>query len=128
MTKQDDIIKGATLIVISVFMIAAMNALAKYLGETHHPVELTFYRNIIILSGLCAWFHMTRSWGLVRTQRIKSHIGRALVGTSGVVLAFWAVTKLPLADATTLLYTAPLFVVLLSYPMLGERVGPFRIG
>ena len=43
------------------------------------------------------------------------------------MFAFWAVGKLPLAEATTILYAAPLFVTILSYPMLGEKVGPYRM-
>lgn len=122
----DNIIRGALLIVVSVFMIAAMNALAKFLSGTHHPVEITFYRNIVILVGLAAWIVFSGRRDILVTHNLKDQVVRAVVGTSGVVLAFWAISRLPLADATTLLYTAPLFVTLLSYPFLGEKVGPFR--
>ena len=35
---------------------------------------------------------------------------------------------LPLADATALFFVAPLFITLLSIPLLGEKVGPLRLG
>jgi len=125
-TENDKVIKGALLILISVFMIASMNALAKFLSVGMHPIEITFYRNAIILTGFCAWFTVSNQWHLAITRNMKDQIYRAVVGTCGVVMAFWAISKLPLADATTLLYTAPLFVTLLSYPMLGEKVGIYR--
>ena len=124
--KTDNILKGAVLIIISVFMIAAMNALAKFLTGNYHPIEITFYRNIVILIGFVSWLQFTNQWHLIKTNNMKDQIYRAVVGTCGVVLAFWGISKLPLADATILLYAAPLFVTLLSYPLLGEKVGLFR--
>ena len=41
---------------------------------------------------------------------------------------FLALAVLPLADATALFFVAPLFITLLSVPLLGEKVGPPRIG
>lgn len=122
----DNIIKGAMLLFVSVLMIASMNALAKFLGDTHHPIEITFYRNVVILAGFSFWLWTTKQWHLTKTQHLSGQIYRSVVGTCGVVFAFWAVQKLPLAEATTILYAAPLFVTLLSYPLLGEKVGLFR--
>jgi len=125
-THNDNLLKGAGLIAISVLMIAGMNATSKWLSVTMHPIELTFYRNIIILVGFLAWFHLSQNWHLAKTNNPKDQLYRAFVGTCGNVLAFWAISKLPLADATVLLYTSPLFVILLSYPILGERVSPWK--
>lgn len=125
--KKDQVARGAIYILISVLMIASMNALAKFLSSGLHPIEITFYRNLLILIAFCAYYQFTGRWHMARTNNMKDQIYRAVVGTCGVVTAFWAIAKLPLADATTLLYTAPLFVTLLSYPMLGEKVGMFRL-
>lgn len=107
-------------------MIAANNAIAKYLSFDMHPIEVAFYRNVVVLTGLAAWFQFSKKWSLLKTQDILGHIYRAAVGTAGVVLSFWALSKLPLADATTLFYAAPLIVCALSFPMLGEKVGWIR--
>ena len=40
---------------------------------------------------------------------------------------FLALAVLPLADATALFFAAPLFITLLSIPILGEKVGPLRL-
>lgn len=125
---MDQVLKGAFLILVSVFMIAAMNAVSKHLSPAMHPIEITFYRNILILIGFFAYLHLSKQWHIAKTNNMKDQIYRAVVGTCGVVFGFWAISKLPLADATTLLYTAPLFVTLLSYPLLGEKVGIYRGG
>lgn len=128
MNRQDDIIRGAVLVAISTFMIAAMNATGKFLSTGYHPVEMVFYRNILIFAPVCLYFQMAGKWHLVRTQRLKSQLLRGVIGTGGVVLAFWAVSMLPLADAVTLMYAAPLFVAALSYPLLKEKIGKYRTG
>lgn len=126
--SHEKILQGALLICATAFMIAVMNSTAKLLSGNYHPVELIFYRNLVVLAALLPFFHFSKQWHLVKTTRPKAHIARALIGTTGVGLAFWAVSLLPLADATTIMYTAPLFVTMLSYPLLKEKVGPWRWG
>jgi S-adenosylmethionine uptake transporter len=48
---------------------------------------------------------------------------RALLLAIDMVFVFYAFSKLPLADAYTMLFTAPMLVTALSVPLLGERVG-----
>lgn len=127
MHNHDNHIKGITLIAISVFFIAAAAALAKWLDD-YHPAELVFYRCVVTLCALSLYFSFTQKWALIKTRRIKTHINRALIGTIGILFGFAAVQALPLADATTLSFTGPLFVVILSYPLLKEKVGPYKIG
>ena len=124
--KKDQILRGAGYIGLAVFLIASMNALAKWLGDTYHPVELVFYRNLIVFVCVCLYFQATRNFHLIRTERLKSHVIRAAVGNLSIFLAFTSVGLLPLADFTTLYFTSPLFVTALSVPMLKERVGPWR--
>jgi drug/metabolite transporter (DMT)-like permease len=46
---------------------------------------------------------------------------RSLLGGTAMTLAFFAVRGLPLGDAETLHRSSPVFVVLLAWPVLGER-------
>jgi drug/metabolite transporter (DMT)-like permease len=45
---------------------------------------------------------------------------------ASTVLNFYAVTYLPLTLTSTILFSSPLIVCALSWPLLGERVGPWR--
>jgi drug/metabolite transporter (DMT)-like permease len=51
---------------------------------------------------------------------------RAFTGTMAQGCSFLALTMLPLAEQTALTYTTPLFVTLLSIPLLAEKVGIHR--
>ncbi len=111
---------------LTAFFIASMNLFGKLLGDNHNAVEITFYRNLIALFLLLVGLVLFRKLYLLKTQRPFAQFIRALVGTAGMVMSIWTYILLPMAEATTLVFTAPLFVVIMSYPFLGERVGLWR--
>ena len=88
--------------------------------------ELIFYRFAFGLPPLLAWMAATRSFGAWRTKRPLAHLTRGLLGLGTMALAFSALAFLPLAEATTISFVAPLFSVMLSALILGEPVGRYR--
>ena len=60
------------------------------------------------------------------TKNIHKHISRSALGTLGMVLNFGGYILLPLAEATTIGFTMPIFATLLSVLLLGERPGIHR--
>lgn len=48
---------------------------------------------------------------------------RSVSGSISLLCTFYALTRLPVSDVLTLSYTFPIWVVLLSWPALGERPG-----
>lgn len=91
-------------------------------------VELTFYRFAFGLPPLLLWIAWSRNFSVWRTRRPLAHAWRAVAGLTTMVLAFSALEYLPLAESTTLSFAAPLFAVILSALVLGEKVGPQRWG
>ena len=63
--------------------------------------------------------------GLV-TRRPLDHAIRSVSGVVSLGLLYFAITRIPLADATALAYAAPIFITLLSISLLGEEIGPRR--
>ncbi|MDB5719794.1 MAG: family transporter, partial [Alphaproteobacteria bacterium] len=61
-----------------------------------------------------------------RTERPLAHVWRAGVGLTTMLLSFTALDYLPLAEATTIGFAAPLFAVILSALVLKEKVGRHR--
>jgi drug/metabolite transporter (DMT)-like permease len=88
--------------------------------------EIAFYRFAFGLPPLLIWIALTGSFGAWRTARPLAHLWRGTLGLSTMVVAFTAVTLLPLAEATTLSFIAPLFSVALSAFFLAEQVGRHR--
>ncbi|HEY0113675.1 MAG TPA: DMT family transporter [Allosphingosinicella sp.] len=89
-------------------------------------VELTFYRFAFGLPPLLVWIGWSRNSGVWRTERPLAHVWRAAAGLSTMFVAFSALQYLPLAESTTIGFAAPLFAVILSALVLGERVGRHR--
>jgi len=88
--------------------------------------EVMFYRSFFGLPPLIAWIAWEGRWDAWRTRRPMAHLGRCLIGTGSMVLGFSALSLLPLAEASTISFVAPLFALALSAPLLGERVGLAR--
>jgi drug/metabolite transporter (DMT)-like permease len=89
-------------------------------------VELVFYRFAFGLPPLMAWIAVTGSWSAWRTERPLAHLTRGALGLATMALAFSALAFLPLAEAATIGFVAPLFAVMLSALLLGEAVGRYR--
>jgi len=88
--------------------------------------ELAFYRFLFGLVPLLAWIGSTGNRDVWRTQRPAAHVWRAILGLTTMVLTFSALSYLPLAEATTIAFAAPLFAVILSAVALKEQVGRHR--
>lgn len=89
-------------------------------------VELIFYRNFFSIPVILGWLALGPGFGAVRTSRPGAHISRAALGFVSMILNFQALIMLPLAEATTIGFAAPLFATILSAVVLGERVGRHR--
>ena len=88
--------------------------------------EVLFWRQIITVPILLGWLAAQGQTGRLRTERRPAHFRRALLGTIGMAFTFGAPVLLPLAEATTLGFTTPIFAVIFSALLLKERVGPVR--
>ncbi|HMC92002.1 MAG TPA: DMT family transporter [Allosphingosinicella sp.] len=88
--------------------------------------ELAFYRFLFGLVPLLAWIGSSGNRDVGRTQRPAAHVWRAILGLTTMVLTFSALSYLPLAEATTIAFAAPLFAVILSAAALKEQVGRHR--
>jgi drug/metabolite transporter (DMT)-like permease len=89
-------------------------------------VELAFYRFAFGLPPLLLWIAVSRNFDAWRTRRPLAHVWRAAAGLTTLLLSFFALTLLPLAETTTIGFAAPLFSVALSALILGESVGRHR--
>ncbi len=107
--------------------LSIMAALIK-LGSTRgiHIVEMMFWRQFITLPILLGWAAMAGGVRLLSSKRPRAHAMRGIYGTIGMVFNFGAVIMLPLAEATTIGFSAPIFAVMLAILLLKEKVGPWR--
>jgi drug/metabolite transporter (DMT)-like permease len=124
-TQSPDRLAPAILFrLLSVVLFAGMNACIK-LGEVHGAKlgELLFFRQAGAAVLVTAVIASGPGLASIRTQRIGAHIRRAVVGLTGMVFVFSAIMTLPLAEATTLSFSTPIFATILGAIVLGEPTG-----
>ena len=100
---------------------AAVNAMVKELGGDLPPVVMTFARAAFGVIALLPVL-MVRGLGIFRTSRPGLHMLRVCGSFGNLTLGFYALSHLPLATATALSFTQPLFMILLAAFVLGEIV------
>lgn len=91
-------------------------------------VEIIFWRQAVALAVIILWAVFTGGIAMLATQRPKAHAVRSLYGLTGMACNFGAVLLLPLAEAMTISFSAPIFAVVLSVFLLSERVHIWRWG
>ena len=92
------------------------------LSGTLTSFELVFYRAAIALLATLPWLIRTRAARL-RTRRLKTYGIRAAASYIGMVSWFYALANMPLANATSLMFTVPFFTVMFASLLIGETVG-----
>ena len=85
--------------------------------------ELVFYRSLFSLPVVLLWVMKRENLAALRPNNPLSHVWRSALGLLSMGLTFQALILLPLADATAINFTAPIFATILSFLILHEHVG-----
>ncbi|WP_240320876.1 DMT family transporter [Sphingomonas crusticola] len=103
---------------------ALMAALLKAASERGVTTpEMIFYRNGWSLLVVSIWLSLGPGWAAVKTRAPLAHLTRSVVGLVSMLFTFGALALLPLGEATTLTYAAPIIATLLSGLLLKEKIG-----
>ena len=120
--------RGAIWMLIGATGFTLNGALVKLLGAGGmHPFEISFGRSLVALAAMLP-FIWRAGPGVLRSNHLRIHLTRGFAGGTAMICAFYALTKIPLADFTALSFTTPLFILLLAALILRERVRPRRWG
>jgi drug/metabolite transporter (DMT)-like permease len=85
-------------------------------------------RSAVVLVLLGPWVLLSGGWSALRTRRPWAHGVRGLFAVCSMLAFFESLRLLPLATVIAISFAAPLFMTLLSVPLLKERVGLHRCG
>ncbi|WP_106475705.1 DMT family transporter [Phytohalomonas tamaricis] len=113
---------GILIMCAGVLCLALGDALSKWLGASYDPIQIIFFRTLISLPLIALLARFNGGWQTLRTRRPGVHLLRGLIFTATMFCFITGLTLLPLAETTAIAFAAPLFVALLSGPLLNERV------
>lgn len=123
----DTPVRGILLRIGSVVMFGIMFAAMKLAGDDGVvAIEMVFYRAVFGMPIVLAWLALGPGLADIQANRPWAHVVRSAIGLTGITLNFFALILLPLADATTIGFTAPIFATILSALILKEHVGRHR--
>jgi drug/metabolite transporter (DMT)-like permease len=124
---HDHVVSGILCRIGSGFSFATMGALLKLASmQGLNAPELVFYRSLFSLPIILFWVLKRESLAALRPNRPLAHVWRSGLGLLSMGLTFQALILLPLADATAINFTAPIFATILSFLILREFVGVHR--
>lgn len=104
----------------------AVTALVKYIGPRLPPVEMAFLRYLLGLVFLIPAIRSMRQAHLSKRQWGLFGL-RGLVHGCGVMLWFFAMVRIPIADVTAMNYLAPVYVTIGAALFLGEKLAFRRV-
>jgi drug/metabolite transporter (DMT)-like permease len=99
-----------------------MFALAKQLGLAYPAGEILFCRSIFGILPLVPLIYGAGGLSVFRTNHPFKHLSRSIFGFLCLYAYFTAVQTLPLTEAGSLFYTAPIIPSILAIPLLKENV------
>ena len=118
-------LRGVLWMLLGMSCIGLVDGVAKFLAVRLNGIEVAW--GYFVASFVCAvvYAFAKRSRPL-RSRRPWLQAGRAACLVASLSCLFVSLNYLPLAEATAINFTGPLFIVALSGPLLGERVDPGR--
>ncbi len=112
---------GVPYIVGSAFFFSLMSLFVKASGRTLPAQEVVLFRSLVVTVLSWVWLrrHSVPEWGNRRGLLLL----RSLFGFGALSCFYYAIIHLPLADATVLQFTNPVFTAFLAAGILGESMG-----
>ncbi len=119
-------LRSLGLMALGILLLTANDATSKYLVQSHPIGQVVGLRQASTLLVLIPYMIFFSRWSLLRVVDLRGQLMRGTLFIIGSVLIVWSLAELPLATAITMLFISPIFIVILSVPLLGERISRHR--
>jgi drug/metabolite transporter (DMT)-like permease len=101
-------------------MMSIVASCVRWLSADMPVTQVVFWRNFAALLAMLPWAAPT--WQYAKTIRVRIHAYRSLCGVVAMLLWFYTIAMLPMADAVVISFTTPMFATLAAVLFLGEVV------
>ena len=119
-------LRGALWMIGGVCCWTAIPVFVRFAASDIHPLQIAFLRTVFGVALVMPWV-AARGTLLLPLSHVRLHFSRALFTAGAVVTSFWAFALMPLAEATAIQFTLPLFATVGAALFLSERVGVRRL-
>jgi drug/metabolite transporter (DMT)-like permease len=126
--RTDNVPRGILCMIAASFAFAASSAIAKWAVANYPVGEVMFLRSFSSFLACAVIVLPVSGLGVYATRRPLDHLARGLSQSISQTFTVLALGLMPLAGATAISFSAPLWSALLSIVWLKERAGPARWG
>ncbi len=115
---------GIATFIGNLLLMALLSAAVRELVNRDYPLSEVMLFRYLFAAGFF-WIILLSTTGLagLATGRLVDHAIRSVSGIVSLGLLYFALTRIPIADATAISYAAPIFITVLSIFLLGEVIG-----
>lgn len=106
-----------------VLMLVLNDTAAKWLLARYDPLQIAFMRSWLAMPALSVLVWVSGGKAAFRSHSIGVHAVRGMLVLLATLAFFGSLRSLSLAEATSLLFTAPILIVVIAALFLRERVG-----
>lgn len=114
--------RGIFFILLAMLIFSLLNAIIKDTTAYYDPFQLVFFRCFFAAVPAFSFLMFRKEWMRPSPSDWKIHFKRAFLLAIGLSILFTGIGTLPLSNSMALYFSATLFLVILSYPILKEKV------
>jgi drug/metabolite transporter (DMT)-like permease len=116
-------LRGIVLMLLSMAALSVMDATMKQLVGHYSPIQVAALRGLVSLPFVVAWVYWReRTFATLFRVRWRWHLARGVLAVVMLTSFIYAISGMPLSEAYTLFFVAPLMITALSVPLLKETV------
>ena len=119
---RNRMVLGILSLCLGVLVFSLQDPLVKAVSSGYPVTEVMAIRSIVALPILIVLVHADVGLHAILSRRFGLLTMRAFIQFTSYTVYYLAIAALPLADAVALYFMAPLFIMALAGPYLGERV------
>jgi drug/metabolite transporter (DMT)-like permease len=120
--RRRENLAGIGAMLVAMAALSLMDAALKWLAPHYPPLQVAALRGFVALPVVAVWALLAGDPGQLLRVRWPLHLLRGALSVAMLASFVYAVRALPLAEAYTIVFVAPLLITALSVPILGERV------
>lgn len=116
-------LQGILLMLAAMAALSVMDATMKQMAGHYPPLQVAALRGLVSLPFVIAWvWYRERGFRTLIQVRWRWHLARGLLAVLMLTSFIYAIGRMPLSEAYTLFFVAPLLITALSVPLLKEHV------
>jgi drug/metabolite transporter (DMT)-like permease len=115
-------LRAALIMLVAVGSFSLMDTALKVLSPHYSPMQVASLRGFATLPVILVWIGIRRGFGRLFRVRYGLHLFRGVLGIASLATFTYGLRGLPLSEAYTIFFVAPLLITVFAAIWLGERI------